>query len=225
MFENIKMKLKATNIADALSKYLFLPTQFDYKKTFSGPLRVIVIVLFLSVLILAFPPLADWFIARKDKFTVLSSISANQQKWKDYLSYAALFIEIIVAILIGGSIFSEWVAKSYKDLIKQYEDKIMRAREAKLVSMKENWEKILHEHITLIRDARFSNLLQTLPKLYTTANEFLKQIYGNIGKTNMRFIIAKAMIAFPGGLYGLLAFVFFYALCIIKVLIYYCERI
>ncbi len=43
------------NVVKGISEYLFLPVNADYKKYFSKPLKVIVIIYFLCVVAISFP--------------------------------------------------------------------------------------------------------------------------------------------------------------------------
>jgi hypothetical protein len=216
---------KGSVVVEVLSKRLFLPVGFDYSRVLAWPIRLLVRLLFAILLVYACPYVADLHIAYMDEHELLMSMAANKQCWNDYLAFFSFGLEIVTAILIAGAAFSEWLTTSYKSTVDEWERKIEQARHNELTDVQQEAESLLKRHFDLIRSTTLTNLLSNLPKLYKTASGFSRLVYRDVGRVNFQFLLAKALVAFPGGLYGLLAFVLFYGLCLLKVLSYYVDHV
>lgn len=220
-----KLNAKASALGTALSKYFFLPTQFDYRTCFTLPIRIVIIVFFVVLIVLAAPPVIDIIISHQDRIPVFLSVQIHKQVWLDYVEYVSFLLEIAIAFLIGGSIFAEWATNYYKAAVETYEKKIIEARENNLTELKEESEQLIKRHMEILSQMTAINFIASLCELWKTSMRFINLMYRDVGRVNSIFLMTKALVSFPGGLYGLLAFISFYTLCVLRVVSYYIDKL
>ncbi len=73
----------------------------------------------------------------------------------------------------------------------------------------------------IVRAAKLRTLHKDVFRIYFESKQIVDLLYRGLPRVVIRFLAAKAMIAFPGGLYGFLAFFAFLMLAILKLLTIY----
>jgi|GEM_PF-7002013 len=205
------------NLVTTIADRLFLPVNVEYSDFFTKPLRYLILVFFLYSIIIAFPPVVETIKFRSTPLPLISSIVEDPVFWKKWLPFINFLVEIVFFLMIGGSVFSEWVVTQSKTAIQRYETAMDIARKKAVVDKKDELAKELKSYYDLIDGICLSNFLKKLWLLYRGANRVTKILSEDVAKVNTRFLIAKITVSFPGGTYGLFAFILFAILVQIKV--------
>lgn len=216
-----KPETKSVRLARRISGFLFLPREVDYRSTFGKPLKILVAILIIVLAVLAIPPVVDCLIGAYPDWWLLSSLSTHWNTWGRWIPCVSLCLEIWFALLIGGSVFGQWLASRSQKTLQAVQEKLESAAEKRvkevgevLVNRVANYEKIL-------RSAKLWNLPLVLWRLYRNSITIFRLLFQNVPRANARFLIAKMTVAFPGGLYGFLAFITFWLLAFLKLLTIY----
>lgn len=201
------------SLSKRLLDYIFLPTRIEHKKYLSRPLLIGVLIIAVFLMVLSIPSLHNFFfelfVSKSDRISIITQ-KAIHKAWLGSISFT---LDIIVALLIGGSIFGERLAKSFAKSIQKYEETrgialgIGAKQIETILSLK------INEAIETIQEFKnqkgLKNVIKSIPKviraskvLYNTAFDQVPTFY----KRYTRFVLYSS---FPGGLYGLLAFTVF----------------
>lgn len=209
----MRTKKSADKIIKWIVDYLFLPAKLDHRKLFSRPLLFFIILMAITFAILSLPVIQKvvWekVVIKSDRALIIQN-KAVTKAWFDSFSF---ILDLSVAILIGGSIFGERLAKSFKESVKKFEE----ARELLLGETAEHLSEDLEETIKIsitkiqqIRSEKAIDMLRQLPMLFKEIRKIYNIAFNevpNFYKGYMRFIFYSS---FPGGLYGLSAFLLFF---------------
>ncbi len=209
------------NIVKGISEYLFLPVNADYKKYFSKPLKVTVIFYFLYVVAISCPSFVQWEKASGIYLPLVSEVINSPGFWSVWLPYASFLLEIVFFLMIGGSVFGEWMASYSKDAIHQYGDAVEKSRRKDLSFSKNELELKIREYSNLLEGISFKNAVQRIWQIYWKSRKILNTLLKDVPSVNARFIGAKLAVSFPGGTYGLFAFIIFGILIQTKVAQFY----
>jgi len=151
------------------------------------------------------------------------SITATKELTKAWLNSFSYILDIIIALLIGGSIFGERLAAMFKNKIIEYEN----ARDIILGERQEVIEKHLQESAAkiteLAQQSGWKQLLCALPKLYKECRRLYALAFGNLPKFYKQYLLFVLYSSFPGGLYGLSAFGVFSVSCVLKLIVIYLD--
>ncbi|MFD3318163.1 hypothetical protein ACE414_11050 [Alteromonas macleodii] len=208
------------NLIDAL----FLPAYTDHRKILSRPLLICSVILVCTLAILSLPIIQE--LIRKSFFTVseMNAIAAEKDVLKSWLESTSFILDLLVALLIGGSVFGEQLTKSFKNAVIQYE----KAREVyhskKVNNLRSDLEEAIKDSKAKIEQYRtgskadrikhFLEVIRELKKIYKIGFTDLPDFY----KGYMRFVLYAN---FPGGLYGVLAFCLFFVSATLKLVTMY----
>ncbi len=209
------------NVVKGISEYLFLPVNADYKKCFSKPLKVIVLIYFLYVVVISFPSFVQWEKATNIYLPLISEVINNPGFWGVWLPYANFLLEIVFFLMIGGSVFGEWMASYSKDAIHQYGGAVEKARKKDLVLSENDLALKIRDFSSLLEGIDFKNAIQRIWQIYWKSRKILNTLLKDVPRVNARFIGAKLAVSFPGGTYGLFAFIIFGILIQTKVAQFY----
>lgn len=99
-------------VARAIAGRLFFAVEPDYTRVFGLPLRILVVVVLLGIIAMSAPPVIDRVCP--SELWPFGSIRGDHQSWEVWLPFATTALEILVALLIGGSVFGEWAAAQSK---------------------------------------------------------------------------------------------------------------
>ena len=210
------MTISADQLTKRIIDYLFLPTRTDHRTFLSRPLLLLVVLLALAYAVLSLPVTQhlvwQYGYTQLDRALIIPSKDIAKA-WFESLSFV---LDLSVAILIGGSIFGERLAKSFEESIKKYEEARDVLLGNKAASIGDDLEVSINmsiEKIQRMRSEKSITMLKHLPDLIKE----MKNIYNlafkqvpNFYKRYLRFVFYSS---FPGGLYGLSAFLLFFTSC------------
>jgi hypothetical protein len=208
------------NITASIANGLFLPVNINYKDRFAVPLRILVALFFIYSVIIAIPSIISFVLVKENNIylPLMTEFVNNAVVWKTWLPFVSFLLEIIFFLMIGGSVFSEWIASHSKEAIEKYETAIVKATENEVESARGALEKEIYNYNNLLKaDITFSDFIPTLWDLYKISNTIMQLTVKDIPRINARFIVSKLVISFPGGTYGLVAFIIFGALIQVKI--------
>ena len=212
---------KTVRLARRIAGFLFLPQKADYLSIFGKPLRILVAILIVPLAVLAFPPLVDWLIGAFTGWWPLSSLSAKWNTWDSWMSFGSLCLELGLVLLLGGSVFGQWLTSKSQEVLQVAENKIESAAAQRVDEAgQELVDKVAAYEATLL-STRLWNFPWVAWLLYRNTNAIFRLLFKKVPRVNARFLTAKMMVAFPGGLYGFLAFITFWLLVFLKVLTIY----
>lgn len=215
--------MKTRDIAAAIANSLFLPVQANYKDYFTIPLRIIVILFFVYSCGIAAPPIIDLVISHNLYLPLVSEALDAPIASRIWLAYFGFILEVLFFLMIGGSVFSEWIAAHSKKAITKFETAIEAARHSELKTTRDELTEEIRSYNELLEGINFSNFIPRLFSMYKTSNQILSLVVQDVPKVNARFLATKLAVAFPGGAYGVLAFILFGGLIQIKVALLYLE--
>lgn len=215
---------KLENKLSDIIKNISLPTNFDYTKTLHKPLLFLILFLFILLSFLSLPPVIDFLISTPT-IGIISFIMAEKNSLERWLPCFIYIIEIIILLFLGGSIFGESVALGVGNRLKKLEVKIDQKAISQMEKIYPEFGQLIEEYKKIIKDVTYKNFIY---KAYTGCklfNRIINYIYSDIPNSYIRLIKAKALIAFPGGFYGLMAFIFVWILSFLKLISTYLEYI
>lgn len=215
------MSQKLENIVSSLADKIFLPVDVEYKNYFSVPLKALVILFFIYSSIIALPPIIDLVKDNAFPLPFIDSVYSNPAFWKRWLPFLDFFIEAIFFLMIGGSIFSEWVVAHSKAIIDKYEIAVEAAKTQELAEAKEVLVKSIMNYNMLLKGITIQNLIPRVFEIYKASREVIDLLVNDAARVNARFLATKLAVSFPGGAYGVCAFVLFAALIQVRVAQFY----
>ncbi len=210
-------------LSDIIKK-ISLPISFDYTKKLHKPLLCLILFLFSSLIFLSLPPVIDFLIS---KFTIgiIDLIVKNKNIFVRWLPCCIYITEIIILLFLGGSIFGESVALSVGNRLKKLEGDIDINAISQIEQIYPELTQLIENYKQLIEGITYKNFVCKVYTGYKLSNIILNYVYNDIPTRHIKFIRAKTLIAFPGGLYGFIAFVFIWLLSILKLISTYLEYI
>lgn len=193
---------------------LFLPAYADHRELLSRPLFVVVVFFAVLYSILSLPVIQEIVWVNMCEPSDRLQIIANKDITKAWFESLSFILDLTVAFLIGGSIFGEKLARSFQNSIVQYE----KAREAllknELEELTNDVELTIKESIEKINEIRSEvtfDMLKNLPEIIREIRNIYRCAFSDVPdfyKGYLRFVLYSS---FPGGLYGLSAFILFFA--------------
>lgn len=196
-------------IARTVAGWLFLPVHTDYRRVFKIPTQVVILLVLGTIGALAAPPVVDTMLALNPKVFPFDAIHQNPQLWDRWLSFAGVCSELIIVLLIGGSVFGEWLTARSKDAITKLESAVEAALRKELSEAGDDLTRMIRAYLDMLSGITIRNIVPRLFQLYRESRRILRFSLGDIPRINTRFLLATIGTAFPGGFYGLLAFVMF----------------
>lgn len=149
----------------------------------------------------------------------------NKDILKAWLNFGSLVLEILIAILLGQILLTEGMAQRLKRLVADSQVNYQRNLEIELrteeMQLKNNVDEIyrlLHEN------ASFPKLIANIGKAYRLVKESLIFLYPGLRDLYTKVIFLSLITSFPGGLYGLGAFILFILLSFTKVLGFFLDN-
>ena len=215
------MDNKSQNIIASIADKLFLPVDVDYKNYFATPLRILVLVYFLYSCAIALPPVIEIVKAGSYQLPLISLVLNDPDFWQVWLPYVNFILEILFFLMIGGSVFSEWVVAHSKKIIDKYGKAVESARKNDIVDVKDELTQRIKEYYSLLEGINITNSLPRLYALYKTSRSVIGVLMSDVAKVNAKFLSTKLAVSFPGGFYGLFAFVLFALLVQVKIAQFY----
>lgn len=209
---------------DWIVKAVLQPTDINHRKMLTTPQFVFIITI-VSIAAFASLPIiqqlvwSDLFNQSERAYFIKSQVEFKS--WFESISY---ILDLTVAVLIGGSIFGERLAKSFESSIGNYE----KMREAILKEEASDLGQTMKDTITnavskfnSYRNSSSKELIRNIPEIYREANIIKNVAFTDVPKfykNYMRFVIYSS---FPGGLYGVFAFGLFFTSAILKLFTMY----
>lgn len=205
------------NIATSIADKLFLPMEVDYKNYFSKPIKALILVFFVYSIVIALPPVVEIVSENNFPLPLMSSILSEPDYWATWLPFINFVLEILFFLMIGGSVFSEWIASNSKKIFEDYQAAVEDAKEEDVSRIKAKLSKELKSYYLLVEGVNIRNFFPKLFALYRASNRIVNMIVKDVPRVNASFLSSKIAMSFPGGYYGLFAFVVFGALVQVKI--------
>ena len=215
----------AEKIALAIANRLFLPVNLEYDRVFHFPARVAVITFFLLLIVVSLPPIVVYVTTSLCDLFPLSSMRISPGIWLTWSKFASLSIEILFVLAISGTVFGEWTAARSRSTLEELEKRFEQAQTAALTDTRDKLADELRAYKYLFSDITVSNLIVRLWQAYERSQTVVHTLTNKVPKRTATFLAAKFTVAFPGGLYGLVAFVLFGLLSLTKVVQIYADQI
>lgn len=213
--------MKTKDFVAAIADRLFLPVEIEYRDYFTRPLRIFVLLFFLYSLIIALPPIIHIVKENSIFLPFINGVMENPSFWGKWIPYINFALEVVFFLMIGGSAFSEWVAANSEATFKDYEEAVEKAKEREVLEKKDELVSEIKSYYALIEGINLINLIPRFISIFNTSKRVSNMLVKDVAKVNARFLATKIAVSFPGGIYGLFAFVLFGALIQIKVAKFY----
>lgn len=217
------MSKRLENIVASLADKLFLPVDFEYEDYLTTPLRILVILVFVYSLVIALPPVIDEVKKSSIALPFIISILEDPIFWKRWLPFINFFLEIVFFLMIGGSIFSEWVAAHSKETIEKFEAAVEEAKKHEVDEARKSLVKSIETYNSLLKGINIKNLIPRVYALFKESRKIINMLVNDVAKINAKFLGTKLAVSFPGGSYGVFAFILFVALIQVKIAQFYLQ--
>ncbi|MFI4982479.1 MAG: hypothetical protein ACHQIO_19180 [Nevskiales bacterium] len=186
---------------------LFFPTRIATPRAMSIPAAIFIGSLLLTAIVLAEPTIRNLVTA--DVFEVTCLPAAYKDAAKGYCDFAAIVLQILIAVVIGGIAITDRTVRLAQGLALSFE----RQREQRLSYeqrrlIREMYAIYLRSRATArgitlrMLLAKFATMMRDSHRIYRIAGHRLPIFY-------MTMITLRFGPAFPGGLHGVIAFVLF----------------
>jgi hypothetical protein len=199
----------------------FLPDPAVEKRHYTKATNVLIVTSGLLLIVVSLPPMM-WLL---DTYVIApetqSWLSANKAYFKSWTSWLSTALEIGIILFLGGAIFGERATKAFKEVLETYEQE----RNAFLANRKTELSKKIQDLDAKIVSALNgrANTLSRFQQFYQSANELRDTLFGSVPRFQQRLITARFLVSFPGGSHGLVAFVLFVMLTVLKVVGLYID--
>lgn len=160
------MSKKLENFVSSIANRFFLPVDIEYKDYFSTPLRIIVITFFLYSLIIAIPPIVDFVKIEKLRLPFIYSVYRDPVFWKRWLPFTNLLLEVLFFLMIGGSVFSEWVAIHSQKVIDEYQSAVEKSKNLEMTEAKEILIEKVNKYNLLLKGITIKNIIPRIYAIY-----------------------------------------------------------
>lgn len=205
-------------------KYLFLPTRLELRGPLSKFWLFFLVFAFIVVVVLAAPPVIEFILCTQLSPDERVSLKGNEKILLEWLSFVSIFLEVTIALAIGGSIFGERLANKFKKAVTAYEESRTLVLEARKTGLNDEISKTVDAIIDLFSNKTLLQFVSNIPKLWKLAKNLRRMLFDEMPTFQRRYITLMMYSTFPGGLYGLIAFLSFFALSIIKVFQLYIPK-
>jgi hypothetical protein len=238
-FARVKKRGRRSQLAASLSRiaasctrgveFIFLPFEMDYRESLKAPLLVLCLVLLLLLLVVAFPPLLRFAFS---KIIPEQVIRPDKGIWKEWLAYAKICLEIMVAVAVGGSVFAESVKVATRQALEEYQKVREHVLKRDVKELKGRVRKLTLRYFAVPRWIANSKGIANSLRRYVLGMfiiyNSLRKLYGiSMSAPNglFRFLIWTVSGGFPGGLFGVFAYICFFLLTLTKVIQLYVDSI
>jgi hypothetical protein len=215
-------------VIDKLSERLFLPAQRDYSISLRRPWFALSFLLLLLVAAGSLPFIQTFILGTYPDFHVW--LKTNASIGKATLESASIFLEIFIAIFIGGSIMSERLAltQPVRDLIENVQESMNASLKNQAGNLEEYFKslperakhslpEIVASLVLLRAGVTYTNFFWRLGSLFDLSKDFYVVVRRELPRYARNFVAVKLITSFPGGLYGLVTYFLFFWLIIIRV--------
>ena len=218
--ENLSVRL-----ARWVAEFLLPSLERDFNAVLRRPIRLLIVGLIGLIVALCLPPMVDFLVASFPGFFLFQSFADYWPSWGRWLGFVSLLAELLFALFVGGSVFGQWISSVSQDVLDAAQERFelathhnVEAAGAELVDSVATVEQ-------LVRDASLASIFKDIARINKAVNRVFGLLYDGIPRRTATFIVAKVMVAFPGGLYGVLAFAIFWVLAFTKLLAVYHEAL
>jgi hypothetical protein len=212
------------NFFKSLIGKLFLPTRLDYAKPFGWGWRILIIIIFLSLIVLSLPPMVEHISSSVLSTEFRKTLFNNKDILKSWLNFISLLLEILIAVLLGEILLTEGIAQRLKRLVADSQVKHQLALDIELsaqeIRLKTNVDEIYR---LLSEKSSFKETVMKAAQLSSLVKDSITFLYPGIREIYTKVIFLSLITSFPGGLYGLGAFTLFSLLSLTKVLGFYLD--
>jgi hypothetical protein len=191
--------------AKSLIGGLFYPTQLPMQILSRPVLHTLILILLLTP-ILALPPIRE---VMRHAMAIHCLDEHTKEVGKQYSDFAIILFQMLIALTVGGIFITEELVKSLQARMAQTQAlmdatfvqkrrRMMAKMYRTYVRVKRLWRGVAWRNVV----QRFMDACNSLFELFSLVNKELPVTYAYM-------LAFRAASAFPGGLYGVMAFVFF----------------
>jgi len=151
-------------------------------------------------------------------------IVQNKALWKIWLGFSKIVLETLLALMIGASVFAEQFRTTVRKQLEIYSEIREKALQHKLANLRGEFSDIAKEIEDLQRDigVNFGSMLHNLVRLFKLSKSIQTTVFA-FPKRYRKLAQMALLVGFPGGTYGLLAFLLFLLLTMVKVMQVYVD--
>ncbi|TDF41569.1 hypothetical protein EYS14_01575 [Alteromonadaceae bacterium M269] len=199
-------------ITKDLIDYAFLPLREDNQKSLSKMLLIIAILIVITLAILSLPAIQQlaWsigFTSFERKFFIV-----NKDYIKAWFDSATFILDLFIAIFIGGSIFGQRLANSFRNSIDKYEairELILDVESSDLsLEYKQAYQQSI-DKIQAIRAGSALSMIRQITELVGEFNKVYRIAFLGVPRFYRYYLRFLLMSKFSGGTYGFIAFLLF----------------
>ena len=200
---------------------LALPEPTVSNKRFSTFSKWLLAISFLILITISLPFLISYLhpiVISDNRFQYIIDNHDVVKQWSSYLEFTA---EISLIFFLGGAIFSEALSTKFKDQIENYQSRrnsILQNMQGNIpISIRSSYANVS----TLFSELNIKNFYKEPGKKLVAISKLADTtLYGIPGHLK-KFMYIKFYSSFPGGLYGLITYVLFIILSLLKIFIMY----
>jgi hypothetical protein len=185
---------------------LFLPLEFTRPTLFAWPTLIATVIFLLATATFAAPPLRE--IIADTIFDVRCLTAVEKEHGKEYCDFAAILLQVLMALTIGGVFVTERIAGFTEIAIQAYHDNAERELSDERAAIMNN----LYRAYAGVKQALYGITIWNVPRKLLTSLISMILIILVVFRLPMFYIgvlIFKIMSDFPKGLYGVFALVLF----------------
>lgn len=235
LFKGSRVQLDELLIRRFMSGFFLEKRHIDKSVRFFWTALVITALLALALSI--FPPLVPHVAETLVSPGTRSYILSNKSEIKAWLDFVTIILELAIALCIGGAVFSETLANRLKQRL--YDWQTTYAQEGKEVAEESISETVgLSNRVKRIyNDVRQFNFdansftemfvlfSEKLEEADRTAENLRKLLFHDYPTVVQKLVMGNLIRNFPGGIYGMMAFLLFFCLMVMKVTAIYVSNL
>jgi len=140
-------------ITNSFIDYVFIPVKFSSKKSsLKASTSYFPIFLLLLCVIVSIPFMRDYVIIHVFSKEILVTLKNNNDTLSSWLDFFDILISVLILFTVGGLIFTDFIAKSFKDSCSKYQTEIQNIlnREGEVSSLEQNVRNSTEEYFRLL---------------------------------------------------------------------------
>lgn len=194
-----------------------LPDPEKGKRSYSRFANIIIYTSCLLLIVLSLPPVMSLL----DSYVIATETQAwlatNKGEFKIWANWASTALEIAIVLFLGGAVFGARATDAFKKVLDEYETQRLDYLEKRKTELSERIQELDAKITASLSGSTGGSGLSRFLQFYKSANSLQATLLSAVPKFQRRLISARFLVSFPGGSYGLIAFVLFLILTSFKI--------
>jgi hypothetical protein len=144
--------------------------------------------------------------------------------WLPWTEFARIISEVFLALFVGGQVFNDWVRDSIRDNLRKLQELFDSAATNEAEDLRTRMNEALDELIDWLVGGRgLRHKIRRFRVAFASVLELKDAVWRDIRWLYPRLLMIRIYYLFPGGIYGLVAYLSFAVILLSKCFKYYLD--